>query len=213
LSDLNGYSLLIVDDHPVFVSGFIQAIKNERWLQNIYHSENGLDALKIIRQKKVDLILIDIQMPKMDGLKLLDRLSTRKKLKKIIFSSDCYPIYVEKSIRLGIDGYLTKELSIFELIPSIKKVLRGEKYFCPKAKTIVEKINKKPKEEFLTKMEQKIIQLLCQQKTNGEIASSLGLSENTVKSHRRSIKRKTKTQNVGGLIIYSLENGLFDYRK
>ena len=210
------FSVLLVDDHPVLLSGMVQVLNDDKRISKIYTANDGVEALQKIKTSKIDIVVSDIQMPNMDGLELLRALRKNKKIKKVLFSFDCYLSDIKRGLSYGLDGYITKSTPLSKLVYGLGVILEGREYFCPEAMSALVTIQKDQfsfLNEPLTEKEREVICLLCEQRNNAEIASSLMVSENTVKSHRRAIKKKTGAHNLGGIIFYALEHGIFDFRK
>lgn len=217
MTSLRSLKVLIVDDHPVFRLGFKQILESFKSISKIYEANNGEVALKKIRSFKIDLVFLDITMPKMNGYEFLDKLNDNPESKpKIIVVS----MWVEKyavltSYGKGIDGYITKHAGIKEITRLLERVKDKENYYSPAVyKILLKEVfnhNKKgiqPANNNLTEVERVVMKYICRQQTNDEIGENMFLSPNTIKRHRQRIKDKIGAKNIVGFIHYSLENGI-----
>lgn len=209
--------ILIVDDHFVFREGVQLLLKQSNPDFEILEASNGKEALAIIRTHKIEVVLMDVEMPEMNGLECL------KELKQTEFST--LPVVMLtmhnqlnqmlQAYDLGANGYLTKDSSIKEVILAIEIVTQGEDYYASAIRTpflkelarrehtFFEKVNK------LTSREIEVLQMICREFSTEEIASNLFVSPLTINNHRRSLIAKTGTKNVAGLVMYAIKNGLF----
>jgi two-component system, NarL family, response regulator LiaR len=210
-------SILIVDDHPLFRQGLVNALHSCEFEKNIYEAGSGHEALEIATREKLDIVLMDINMPKMDGLECSKLLLEQYPALKIIGISSFEDKWtIEQMIDLGAKGYLTKNIGKPELEASIKNVYAGKMFFSTE---LVGKMLQRSS-EFMTKentvrfdelheREKHIIKLIFEEYSSVEIAEKLRLSEHTVNTYRKSLLSKTGAKNVVGLIKYAFKSGWF----
>lgn len=209
--------ILIVDDHFVFREGLHLLLEQSNPDFEIVEAANGKEALSVVNSTIIDAILMDAEMPDMNGLECL------KALKKSSFST--IPVvmltmhnqlnHMLQAYDLGANGYLVKDSSIKEVVLAIETVIRGEEYYgaairtpflkelSRREHTFIDKANK------LTSREVEVLQMICREFSTEEIASNLFVSPLTINNHRRSLIAKTGAKNVAGLVMYAVKNGLF----
>lgn len=177
---------------------------------------NGLDALEKLKTLEVDVILVDIQMPRMNGIELTERLrDTRPKLKIIVLTMFGDAAYIKKMLHLGVEGYILKDIGKHELGTAISAVHEGGQYYSPEVtKVMMNKLRGVTQKTFdyatdLTEREKEILFLILKQRTNQEIADELFISPRTVEAHKRNMLSKTDSKNVAGLVIFAIDNEIF----
>ncbi|RPJ36294.1 MAG: DNA-binding response regulator, partial [Chloroflexi bacterium] len=193
--------ILLVDDHALFRKGMAALLKNRKKIQVVGEAGDGLEALEVARETLPDVILMDIQMPRCDGLeaiRLIKREMPHVKIIMLTVSDDNQHLF--KAIKGGAQGYLLKNLEPQQLYDFLDSISRGEAPLSGiiAAKILQEFMNPVPgvgkaAEEVidqLTARETTILHLVAEGKTNKEIASVLVISENTVKIHLRNILEK-----------------------
>lgn len=210
--------IAIAEDHNVFRQAFIQALKSIEDIEVVFGVANGADLIAQLRKHPVDVVLLDLHMPIMDGKTALEVVRVEfPKVRVLILSLQYSDIHIRKFMRLGARGYLCKDVEFETVIKAIRDVQKIGYYFYDKVSPdmLAELIEDKtidptspPVQEELTLREIEIIQLLFEQKTNQEIAETLNISIRTVQNHRINISRKTDSRNVVGVLLYSIKNGL-----
>ncbi|MBL4624613.1 MAG: response regulator transcription factor [Flavobacteriales bacterium] len=213
-------NILLVDDHSMFRSGIklILAHQNEFWC-NIDEAGDGVQALKMASNKLYDIILLDINLPKLDGVGVANRIDTSKN-KIIALSLHTEKFIVQQMIGAGVSGYVPKNCDADELIKAIIAVYNNERYYSNNiSKILLEKdfVNNKIPSDLdnnglyytsLSQREKEILTLIVQEYKNSEIAEKLKLSKRTIESHRSRIVKKLNVKNMAGMIKYAITNGL-----
>jgi DNA-binding NarL/FixJ family response regulator len=204
--------ILIVDDHKVFSESLKMVLENHGFeVKNINNAEI---ALKYLKSEAYDIVITDVEMPEINGFDFIKKIKTIEsdlpKIPKYIILTSYSKIKVFKQFyNLGVNAYLSKNVSQLELLNVIKKVLKNEKYF---EKSIYDAFISSKTEsnsiEFTTR-ELDVLQLILEEKTTSEIAEKLKISPFTVEGHRKNLMQKTNSKNVVGLIKYSLLNNIF----
>lgn len=172
-------------------------------------------AIKFLKAESYDIVITDIRMPTMSGidfLKLAKELEINfKKIPKYVVLTSSTEVNIFKQLYVvGIDGFLSKNVSQIELITAIKKVLNNEKYYEKSVYELYLKTNSNQNNEIeFTSRELDVLKLIIEEKTTSEIAEKLQISPYTVEGHRKNLLQKTNSKNVVGLIKYSLLNNLF----
>lgn len=200
-------NICIIDDHRLFSEGLSDILKTMTMVSSIEILQDSSAALRHNALSRSGLVLMDINMPVLNGYELLNKVKTSYPTIKVIMVSVKQDSYsVEKARQLGADGYIFKNSDRDSFIEAIEKVCKGQKYFEQQATL--------PKEGFvfsngrtikLTNREMEILQLLSNELTTKEIADKLFLSENTIIGYRKNLFQKFEVKNMCGLIKYALE--------
>lgn len=210
---MNTIRLLIADDHHLFLDGIVSLLKAEKNFQ-LSTAHDGYEVLDKISQAEYDVCLLDIGMPKMDGIATAKVLKEKKSpVKIIILSTYNDKEIISEMMKIGVAGYLLKNCSKQELVEAIQKVFAGGKHFSEAVQnTIVNQfttyLQKSRAEEILTPREIEIVRLLAKEYTNEKIASELSISFRTVETHRKNIMQKTKSHNLAGLLKFAYDQDL-----
>jgi DNA-binding NarL/FixJ family response regulator len=213
----NHINILIVEDYYLLRKG-IQSLLNTLKLQIIiFEAENGKEAIELIERNNIDLILLDLGMPIMNGYQFLDNICLIENPPKILINSNDLHYYELRKYlaKQVVNGYMLKTASSEEFEKGISSVLSGEFFMCKDTlkflKTLKDEYNiglDTNKRELLTKQEIVITQLICNQYSNTMITEKLFISKNTVLNHRRNINRKLEIKNTIGLILYAYQTGM-----
>jgi DNA-binding NarL/FixJ family response regulator len=212
--------ILLVDDHVLFRKGVAALLATRQDLQVVGEAGDGLEAIEMARETLPDVILMDINMPRCDGLEAIRQIKREMPHVTIVMltvSEDDKHLF--DAIKGGAQGYLLKNLEPYQLYDLLTSISKGE---APLSGAIAAKIIKeftRPNPgmanapeilDELTEREMMILQLVAEGKTNGEIASALVISENTVKIHVRNILEKLHLQNRIQAAVYAVRQGLVD---
>lgn len=208
--------ILVVDDHQIIRDGIRFYFEEDEEFVIQDEAENGEEALKLLENNEYDIILTDINMPKMDGIEFMKILRENHPDQKVLVLSMYNEAgYINKMIALGANGYVLKKSDKAELVAAIKKVLGGEDHYSDEVyKTIIGNIaGRKPKERLtleteLSEREKEVLVLIANEYTNQEIADKLFISIRTVETHKRNLLEKTGCKNVAGLVMYAVERNL-----
>lgn len=212
--------IVIADDHPLIAEGIKNAIETNKKFNVVKIVSNGKEAISYVENNLVDLLLLDIDMPIINGIECAEKLITQDKdIKIAILSMHEDPFIVKKVMNLGVKSYMLKTISNNELLFAIEKIIAGENYFnADITKAILEKKEslfvsskfdqKSPLLDELTKREKEIIKNISLGLTSQEIADKLFISFKTVDTHRTNIMRKLDVHNVVSLVRFAIKNGL-----
>ncbi|HEY3370760.1 MAG TPA: response regulator transcription factor [Prolixibacteraceae bacterium] len=210
-------TLIIVDDHLIFRQGLTSLLNSENIASVIGEASNGKEYLELLLHLKPDLVLMDIDMPHMNGMEATEKsLALMPELKIIAFTMFSDEEYYYKMIDLGVKGFILKSSGIHELENAIREVAMGESYFSNELlRKIINNLGRKsnvlPSENLgLTAREKEVLQQICLGLNNEEIANKLFISNTTVKSHRSNLLEKTRCKNTPALILYAIKNKLVD---
>ncbi|KAF2341276.1 response regulator transcription factor [Flavobacterium tistrianum] len=207
------YKTVIVDDHPIVISGISGLLSDLDNIEIVEKFESGIALLDYIEDNKVDLILMDIFLPVINGVDLCKTIKQKHpKIVIIGMSSQSERSLVMQFIQNGGNGYILKNASFDEFKECIYKAIDGEIVFSEEVKTIISQPLSEDLERIpgLSRRERDIALLLSQGKSTQEIADDLFLSFLTVQTHRRNILQKYKMKNVAELIAFLLKNNMLN---
>jgi DNA-binding NarL/FixJ family response regulator len=216
--------VLLAEDHALVRAGIcalLQRLSNVQ-VEVIAEAGEGQETLRLIKEKKPDIVLLDIAMPGLNGLEVADRVTKEfPEVRTIILSMYMNEEYVLRAIHVGAAGYLLKNAGIEELELAIKSVARGEVYLSPKvSRQVLEnymgslaarKGHDKPEPfnyERLTARQREILQLIAEGCTTKEIANRLNVSIKTVDSHRTQLMERLNIHDIAGLVRYAIRTHL-----
>jgi DNA-binding NarL/FixJ family response regulator len=172
----------------------------------------GTEALEATLELKPDVLLLDINMPNLNGIEVLEQLAkTSAATSVIMLSMHDSRDYVVRSVKAGAKGYVLKDVGSEELVMAINQVAQGRSYLCPQASDrLLEQINEAPeeKDDTLSKRESDVLKAIANGACNKEIADSLHISVRTVETHRLRIKKKLGATSTAALVKLALQKGL-----
>jgi DNA-binding NarL/FixJ family response regulator len=202
--------VIIADDHRMLRKAWELLINRLKDIIVIGEAANGVEVLGILSNSRANIVLMDIDMPIMNGFETTKIIKEKYPwIKVIAISMYDDTSYVKKMLRLGIAGYLTKNSSTEELLNAIEIVKNGGKYICSEVQNkLLEKIYE-PDPEKLSSREKEIVQLIIEGLSSKEISEKLFLSIKTIESHRGNIYKKLKVKNIAELIHFVNDNFLF----
>ncbi len=205
-------NLIIADDHNLFIEGLKQLFKDEDDICVLDIANNGKELLSVLPDQKVDIILLDINMPELNGLDTVKYLKQSYPIIKTIMLSTYNDDHlIEKAKNLGVNGYLLKTTNKEELLQTIRLVYTGQSCFPyrqPTQKNDFDANDSFLKQFNLTKREMEILQLIKNNFTNQQIAGQLFLSVYTVETHRKNIMQKIGLKNPSALMKFIIEHKL-----
>jgi two-component system, NarL family, nitrate/nitrite response regulator NarL len=209
-------TLLLVDDHPLVREGLRSYLIQEKAFEIVGEAVDGEEALRLAGALLPEIILLDINMPGMNGLetaRLLKKMVPKSKI--LILTMHDTKEYVSRMVSTGVQGYVLKDSSPSELITAIEAVHRGESYFSPKVSQTVmndyvkiARVKGKKGGVELSRRESEVLSLIAEGLGNKEIASRLFVSVRTIETHRERIIRKLDIHTVAGLTRYALTKGI-----
>lgn len=203
-------NILVVEDHQVVRTGIKYMIQNNPYYNiKIDEAENGSEAVKRATVFDYDAILLDVELPELNGFEVLDKVRKKRKNTKIIMLTMYNDILtIKKALKKGANGYILKNLLEEEIFLALKTVLDGKTYLCNEvAQTLLtEKAEIRP--DNLTSREVQIIKLIAKGFTNQEIGKKLELSNRTIDTHRRNIYGKLDINKSTELMKYAVKYGL-----
>ncbi len=201
--------VLLVDDHPMFREGLKYRLSLEPDVEVTAEAEDGKQALALLEQQEFELLLMDINMPEMDGMYLLELIREKGiESKVLMLSMHNNKEYILAAMRHGANGYILKDVPGNELVNAIKQVAAGKAYFSQEVTAILSQQIASEQKPEITRREQLVLRLLSQGLVDKRIANELNISNRTVETHKRNIKRKLGIESTAGLIRYAIDHGL-----
>lgn len=209
--------ILITDDHQIVIDGIKLMLEAAPDLECIAEAHSGEEALELLAKNPVDVLLLDINMPGMDGLECCRKVSARfPEVKILMLSMLREGNLVKKLLNEGASGYLLKNAGKEELIESIRKVHQGERILGTEILDIFLSSPGTKKKRMtspfpkLSRREKQVLQLIVDERTTSEIAESLFISFGTVETHRRNLLLKLNARNTAGLVRMAMEYDLLN---
>ncbi|MGD9864225.1 MAG: response regulator [Pseudodonghicola sp.] len=200
--------ILIVDDHPMVVEGLVSILESYDDIEVVGALCDGQAAVDHAQALAPDVILMDLNMPRLGGLSATEMLLERAPSARIlILSMHDSPEYITSALSHGAMGYVLKDVPTEEIKQAIDAVMRGERYLCTGASGSLAPAATCEREP-LTGREQTVLLQLAQGKSNKQVAQALEISVRTVETHRKNIKRKLGISSTAGLTRYALEHGV-----
>lgn len=198
--------ILIVDDHPVVCSGLTSMLRVQPQLDIVGTAASGKEALELIRKTAPDVVLLDLRMPGMDGLAVLNALkSFAPRPRVVVLTSYEKEEEIYRAIRAGAQGYLLKDTSEAEMTAAIVEVNSGKRYI---PRQIAARLAERMTRSDLTARELQILERIADGSTNKEIAASLDISDNTVRHHVNSIMEKLDVSDRTEAVATAIRNGV-----
>jgi DNA-binding NarL/FixJ family response regulator len=206
-------NLLVVDDHQLFRKSLVSLLAVFPINAKFFEAADGFEALETLKSRQIDIILLDIQMPNMNGIDSLKEIKERYPLTKVVILTQFdEPALLVRLVALGADGFLLKDSSPKELEEAIVTVIRHGHYFTELVhETLSLSLGKKGEtlaQLDISPREFQVANLLKDGLDSNEIASKLGLEPSTINGYRKSVLKKTKSKNVASLVRLLFNTGL-----
>ncbi|KAA3647868.1 MAG: DNA-binding response regulator [Chloroflexi bacterium] len=207
--------ILVADDHPIVRDGLVAVLGTEEQFEITGQASNGVEVLNLLRTRQTDVVLLDLEMPEMDGVETLKQLAgTHPDVRAIVFTAFDTDERIVAAVEAGAKGYLLKGAPRDELFNAIRVVQKGESLLQPVvASKLMQHMSAQRGEhnvspEALTEREMEVMHLLAQGQPNKEIAAKLFISERTVKFHVSSILGKLNAGNRTEAVTIAAQQGL-----
>jgi nitrate/nitrite response regulator protein narL len=208
--------IMIADDHSMIREGLKSLLELEGDIQVVAEAEDGVDCLEKLKICIPDVLLLDINMPRKNGLEVLQTLkSSKSKIKVLVLTVHNEVEYLMKAVDIGVDGYILKDSESAELKKAIFSIVEGENYIQPSLipslnSKMIEKNRDEGKIESLTKRELEVLKLLAVGMYNKEVAEKLNISERTVKNHVSNIFKKIEVTDRTQAAVFAIRNNLIE---
>ena len=216
--NIKAIKVRLVDDHKIVRDGIISLLQGEENIQIVGQAENGLEAIDKIGKLSPDLVLLDINMPILNGIECSQQIGKKfPKVKILVLTMLSEHEHIKNMLASGVCGYILKNSGRKELITAINTLMNGENYFSDEVKNVIikELIRKKTNQGKisgeiipLTPRELDVLRYIIDEHTNQEIAEKLFISIRTVDAHRRNLLEKTGSRNTAGLVKFAIKNNL-----
>ena len=204
--------VLIADDHEMIRNGLSSLIRGESDIHVIDTASNGKQAVELCGKREIDVVLMDIMMPEMNGIEATRNIKLRcPETKVLAVTINDEPRFIKELIGAGASGYILKHSTKDEILRAIREVANNRQHFGPEVLSQISNEFAQVKQSrgpMLTKKESEVLKLIAQEFTNQEIAEQLGCGIRTVDTHKRNLIRKLEVKNVVGLVKYALKMGV-----
>lgn len=210
MSESAKIGIILADDHPLVLEGIKACLEVEPHIEILATVSDGQQALASARELSPDLVVLDINMPNLNGIDTIEIFREElPDIKLLILSMHDSKEYVSTAIAMGARGYVLKDVSTREIVTAIETVYNGGSYFSSGIADLLMTLQSEPREqEVLTTREQSVLLLLADGLSNKEVARELDISVRTVETHRKNLRKKLGIASTAGLTRYVIENGL-----
>ena len=215
MTDKASIRVFIADDHAIVREGLKQILAEERDISVVGEAETGLDAIKLFRKSRCNVLLLDISLPDRNGIEVLKQIKDDKpELAVLMLSMHREDQYAIRSLKAGASGYLTKQSAPRELVGAIRQVAAGQRYVSAQlAQVLAAQLGEdhdKPAHEGLSDREYQTLMMIASGKTVSEIARELSLSVKTISEYRSRLLAKMNLKTSAELTHYAIRNQLID---
>ena len=207
-------SVMLTDDHVLMREGIRQLLEFDGTIKVIEEAGNGEECLIKLETSKPQVLLLDINMPKMNGIEVLEEIKRRNiDIKVLILTVHNETEYLLKAVNIGVDGYILKESELSELKKAIDVIVNGESYIQPELtpelnRKLISRDSEKEKLDMLTRREMEVLIQVANGMINKEIANLLNISERTVKNHISNIFKKIDVSDRTQAAVFAIKNDL-----
>ena len=208
-------SVILVDDHQLFRQGLTLLLNNLPYINEVVEAADGNEFISLLAHKHPDIVFMDIDMPRMNGIDAtVKALQMFPEINIIALSMYGDEDYYTKMIDAGAKGFILKNSGIQEVESAMNHVLAGKNYFSQEIMSgLLQNINRKkeaPKSTELSEREIEVLYQICKGLSNHEIANTLNISKRTVDKHRENLLSKTISKNTAGLVVFAIKNGIVE---
>jgi DNA-binding NarL/FixJ family response regulator len=211
------FRIVIAEDHTILREGLKSLLSSHAEFEIVGEAEDGREAIRRVEERKPDLILTDLSMPRMNGMEAIREIKRESpKTRILVLTVHRAEEYILSAFKAGADGYLLKDSTHAELVMAVRNVLSGKPYISPEvSKKVIEgylegrkTLKTRTPWETLTSREREILKLIAEGYKNKEIAKELCISVKTIEKHRANIMEKLDFHNVQALTAFAIEKGL-----
>ena len=205
--------ILLADDHTIVRQGLKLILSAHPDMEVVGEAANGREAVEMADKLRPDVVLMDVQMPELNGIEATKKMvAAQPRIRILVLSMHKESVYVREILKAGARGYILKDAIDTELLNAVRSVAKGDGYISP---AVAGALNEKGKHatspvDLLSTREREVLLLIAEGKTNKEIATKLNLSVYTVDSHRGKIMEKLNLHSAGELVRFAIKNGLVD---
>ena len=209
--------VLLADDHAIVRRGLRSLLESEPGLSVVAEASDGLEALRLAEEHDPDLVILDVGMPKLNGIDVAARLQKLKRPPQvIILSMHADESYIIRALSAGARAYLLKDATDEDLLPAVRTVAAGKPFFSPTVTGVlvedyVRQLQTRGLTDsyhLLTDREKEVLQLLAEGRSNKEVAALLNLGLSTVETHRGNLMQKLNLHNTAEIVLYAVRKGI-----
>jgi two-component system, NarL family, response regulator NreC len=209
--------VLLADDHAIVRRGLRSLLETEPGLSVVAEAADGLEALRLTEDQEPDVVILDVGMPKLNGIDVAARAQKLKRPPQvIILSMHADESYIIRALSAGARAYLLKDATDEDLLPAVRTVASGKPFFSPAvAGVLVEDYVRQLQTRglsdsyhLLTDREKEVLQLLAEGRSNKEVASLFNLGLSTVETHRANLMQKLNLHNTAEIVLYAVRKGI-----
>jgi DNA-binding NarL/FixJ family response regulator len=209
--------VLLADDHSIVRRGMRSLLETEESVEVVAEAADGLEALRLCEEHHPDLLILDVAMPKLNGIEVAARVQKMQPPPQtIMLSMHLDESYVMRALHAGARGYLLKDATDEDLLPAIRAVAAGKSFFSPAVSGVlaaeyVEQLQERgltDSYELLTDREKEVLQLLAEGRSNKEVAALLEVGLSTVETHRGNLMQKLELHSTAEIVLYAVRKRL-----
>lgn len=209
--------ILLADDQGIVRRGMRALLETDPQLEVVAEASDGQEALRLCETAAPDIVILDVAMPKLNGIDVAAQAIKRNPaLRTIVLSMYADESYVVRALAAGARGYLLKEATDDDLLPAVRAVAAGKSFFSPAVSQLlledyVRHLQQRGLEDsyhLLTDREKEVLQLLAEGRTNKEVASALDVGVSTVETHRANLMQKLGLHNTAEIVLYAVRKGV-----
>jgi two-component system, NarL family, response regulator NreC len=209
--------VLVADDHGIVRRGLKSLLETEPGVAVVAEAADGLEALRLCDEQQPDLLILDIGMPKLNGLEVAARAQkVERPPRVIILSMHADESYIIRALAAGARAYLLKDATDEDLLPAVRSVAAGKPFFSPAVTALLvedyvrrmQSLGVTDSYHLLTDREKEVLQLLAEGRSNKEVATLLDLGLSTVETHRANLMQKLNLHNTAEIVLYAVRKGI-----
>ena len=209
--------VLLADDHGIVRRGLKSLLESEPGVNVVAEASDGLEALRLCDETHPDILILDVAMPKLNGIEVATRAQKMERPPSvIILSMHSDESYIMRALAAGARAYLLKDATDEDLIPAVRAVSAGKPFFSPVVTAVlvedyVRRLQARgltDSHHLLTDREKEVLQLLAEGRSNKEVATLLNLGVSTVETHRANLMQKLNLHNTAEIVLYAVRKGI-----
>ena len=209
--------VLLADDHGIVRRGLKSLLETEPGLDVVAEAADGLEALRLCEEHTPDMLILDVGMPKLNGIEVAARAQKLQSTPRvIILSMHSDESYILRALAAGARAYLLKDATDEDLLPAVRAVAGGKPFFSPSVTAVLvedylRRLQAKGLTDsyhLLTDREKEVLQLLAEGRSNKEVATLLDLGVSTVETHRANLMQKLNLHNTAEIVLYAVRKGI-----